>query len=109
MAAAAAGSVPAEDAAVQDIIVDWAEHWGEKMGLIRWCLKNKRLLKWPSPETVGVASMRALALNHVVLEAVGESWCHQHAAKRTLTVGDSRVQVGFGSICCFCLFVCLFV
>ena len=59
-----------------------AEAW-ESSPLIRAAFrKNGVLLIWPKPDTVGVASMKALSLNRKVIEMALDVWCfHSDSAK----------------------------
>ena len=79
------GEVVNEDAGAQ---ARWptpfalADAW-ESSPLIRAAFpKNGVRLQWPKPDTVGVASMKALSLNRMVVETALDVWCfHSQLAK----------------------------
>ena len=52
-----------------------AELW-ESSPLLRSAFRNSGvLLAWPKPDTVGVASMRALSINRLATEMALTIWC----------------------------------
>ena len=42
--------------------------------------------RWPSNECIGVPSVKAMSLNHVMLEIVALTWCPLHSAPKMLPI-----------------------
>lgn len=57
-------------------------------------LHQKKLLSWRSPDAVGVKSIKAMALNHKVLEEMARWWCPQWDYVKPYSVYIARSQVG---------------
>ena len=73
--------------------VSWAEKWEDVAKLRRRVLKRGKLLLWPSKEATGVACLRGIGMNRMVLEIVAEDWCERCGdSKKTLSLSTCRSQ-----------------
>ena len=71
--------------------VSWAEKWEDVAKLRRRVLKRGKLLLWPSKEATGVACLRGIGMNRMVLEIVAEDWCER--------CGDSKKTLSLSTCC----------
>jgi hypothetical protein len=69
----------------------------------KYCLKNKALLSWLSPQKVGVVSNKSLKMNAPVLEIVLRKWCPVAPDRKTVPVNflkkTGRVQQSLQQLC----------
>ena len=69
----------------------------EEMPSIRRALlrdHHQHFTKWPDQNTVGVKSMKAMALNPDALLCVAHWWCPLTSYPRPLKIGPMREEVG---------------
>lgn len=62
----------------------------------RMLVGNGHVTTWPDEQTMGVKSVRAMALNAEILEVVALYWCPQWDHVKPLTIGLARQEVGAG-------------
>ena len=65
----------------------------------KYCLKNKALLSWLSPQKVGVVSNKSLKMNAPVLEIVLRKWCPVAPDRKTVPVNFLKKQAGCNNHC----------
>lgn len=64
-----------------------AEKWDNIVELRALVREHKSLLRWPNKKTTGVISMKACAMNHLLLHASAQMWVPNAGGKpKTLPV-----------------------
>ena len=61
------------------------------------------MVRWPSKETVGVASVKAMKLNTLVLEVAAHFWTACCPFVKTIPIDLLRSEVGLGFLLCLLL------
>ena len=74
---------------------DLVKRLDETKSIRKRFLKQKNLLSWVNPEAVGVKSVKAMGLNHVLLEQVAEWWCPQWDHVKMYPIDLARSQARF--------------
>ena len=73
-----------------------AERWENDAAIRAASRQDAALTTWPTPETIGHASQKALVLNIQVVEHAARWWVAQRNLAQTIPINDLRDQVGEG-------------
>lgn len=56
------------------------------------------MTRWPSQKSIGVKSVRAMALNATILTKMAEWWCAAHGKKKPITIDVCRAEARSNSL-----------
>lgn len=76
----------------KNLLEGLADRWDSITELRRRVIKEKCLLKWPSPKLVGVQSLETLRENVDIMAPLLEIWCPQKPTPKTIRVDDAKAE-----------------
>ncbi len=76
----------------QNLLEGLADEWDSTKQLRKRVLKEKCVLKWPSPKMVGVLSLETLRENVDIMAPLLEMWCPQKPSPKTIRMDDAKIE-----------------